>query len=419
MDEILPLVSVVIPTYNQARFLAAAIQSVLAQTYRNYEIIVVDDGSTDDTTFIVTHYGTSVQYVHQDNQGLAGARNTGICLAKGQFVALLDSDDLWLPPFLEVMMSCIAQNPNATVYYSGWRYINSEGQVLPQSPHSLVIPQLDMYETLLRANFIIPSTVVMNRSRIVEMGLFDRSFRRLQDWEFWLRLLRSGHDFVGTDACLVHYRLHDSALSVDLSGGHRAARAIAEKHFGKDDGLPETWSLEKRRAYGGVYRYHLLTYIQRQDNWQEAAKSLQRALHIDPSLAMDLALFYDLALGSQPMGLRGTFEQLELEKNAEQIDKMLWNIFGSSGTPDIHQSRRTIYGTAYYALGLVAYNTRQTNLCRKYLLKAIFNRPTLCFDSRVMGDLVKSGINPVLMDKLRKLRGVGLNSTDNKYKPQK
>jgi glycosyltransferase involved in cell wall biosynthesis len=405
MNANLPLISVVIPTYNQAQFLVNTIQSALVQTYRNIEIIVVDDGSTDETPKIIQQYGELIQYIRQDNQGLAGARNTGICTAKGQFVALLDSDDLWLPSFLEVMATRIAENPGATVYYCGWRYIDSEGQLLPQSPHTWLVPQREMYQTLLRANFIIPSTVVMNRSRVVEAGLFDPSFRRLQDWEFWLRLLMADHVFIGSDACLVHYRLHAGALSVDHLGGHQAALAIAEKLFGKDDGLPQTWSLDKRRAYGGVYRYHLLTFIQRQNDWQAATNSLQQALQVDPSLAMDLGLFYDLALGSQTAGYRGTGQQLELSKNADQIQRLLADVFYSSG--GLRKVRRSAYGTAYFALGLVAYNTKQLHLCREYLTKAVFYRPALCFDFRLLGDLVKSNLNPVLMDKLRQLKGAG------------
>ena len=104
MENSTPRVSVVIPAYNQAKYLGDAIQSVLSQTYRDFEIIVVDDGSTDDTPLVVSQLGGNLHYIRQTNQGLAGARNTGIRNAKGSYIALLDSDDIWLPEFLQKIL---------------------------------------------------------------------------------------------------------------------------------------------------------------------------------------------------------------------------------------------------------------------------------------------------------------------------
>jgi glycosyltransferase involved in cell wall biosynthesis len=100
-----PRVSVVIPNYNHTRFITGAIQSVLNQTYRSFEVIVVDDGSTDNSREVVASFGSQVRYIWQENQGLAGARNTGIRAARGQLIGLLDADDQWLPDFLEKMVA--------------------------------------------------------------------------------------------------------------------------------------------------------------------------------------------------------------------------------------------------------------------------------------------------------------------------
>ena len=140
MTATLPRVSVVIPAFNQARFLPAAIDSALAQTYRDREIIVVDDGSTDETPDVARRYGDALRYVRQANKGLAGARNTGIERARGEFVALLDSDDVWLPGFLEHMMAVAEAQPRAAVYFGAWRYIDASGNPLPEPPHAHVVP---------------------------------------------------------------------------------------------------------------------------------------------------------------------------------------------------------------------------------------------------------------------------------------
>jgi len=397
-----PQVSVVIPLYNQAQYFTEAVESALGQTYRDFEIIVVDDGSTDDSAVVAQQYSDSVRYIRQANQGLAGARNTGIRAARADLVALLDSDDVWLPTYLERIMGLVAQYRQAVVYYCRAQCMDAEGRDLFQLLGGPVVPPDTIYQTLLRANFLIPSTVTMRRSVVVTADLFDVAFRRLQDWELWIRLLKQGHRFVGLEDVLVRYRIHGSSLSVDPTGGQRAAMALAAKNFGPDDGHWQDWSSDKRRAYGGVYRYHLLTSVQRQEDWDAGALNLRQALRADPSLAVDLNLFYDLALGSQPPGYRGTPYQVNLDENANHISSLLSDVFGSSAASELESVRRQTYGTAHYALGLVAYNTGQISPSRRFLLKALYYRPELSRDGLVMGNLVKSLINRYLLGRIRK-----------------
>jgi glycosyltransferase involved in cell wall biosynthesis len=386
-------------------YLANAVESALAQTYQNFEIMIVDDGSTDETPLIVNKYGSTVRYIRQDNQGLAVARNTGICNARGHFIGLLDSDDIWLPSFLEEMMLLAVKKPDGTVYYSGWRYIDSDGQILPQTPHTWVVPSSEMYPTLLRANFIIPSTVVLKRTQIIEAGSFDPSFRRLQDWELWLRLLKSGYKFVGSNECLVHYRLHSNALTTDTSSGQQAALAMAKKHFGDDDGLWHIWSEDKRRAYGGIYRYITILSIQRQGNWNICVTYLAKALMADPSLATDLDLFYDLALGTQPSGYRGTCQQLDLENTISEMRRLLDGAFSDPPLKDERVLHAQTCSTAYYALGLVAYNLDRRSLSRKLLLQAMRYYPRLVFDLRLLGLLFKSFLSKSFLMELKRVLG--------------
>lgn len=384
------LVSVIIPNYNHTRFVSDAIQSVLAQTYRSFEIIVVDDGSTDNSREVVADFGDQLHYIWQENQGLAGARNTGIRAAKGEFIALLDADDEWLPAFLETMTALAGQYPEAAVYYCAAQGMDVDGHDLPQVFGGPVIPPQMMYETLLRANFLNCCTILMRRSAVMEAGLFDQTLRSCEDWDLWLRMLPK-HSFIGTSACLVRYRQHSSSLSANTTGMQQAVRAVIEKHFGTDDEQWPSWSADKRRAYGGVYRYHLLTSVQRQNDWQAATVHLGRALQADPTLAEDLDLFYDLALGSQPPGYRGTSYQLDLENNAMSILGMLEAVFDPAS--GLESLRRQAYGTAHFALGLVAYNTGQRTLCRGFLLKALCYRPDLWTDHRLTGNLVKSFVS--------------------------
>ena len=129
----------------------------------------------------------------------------------------------------------------------------------------------------------------MRKSVIKSAGLFDPTFRRLQDGELWIRLLKKNIRFAGISDVLVRYRIHSRSLSNDPTSGKEAIMALAKKHFGPDDGQPQTWSADKRRAYGGAYRFHILTSVQRQNDWRAASSFFRKGLLADPTLSTDLA----------------------------------------------------------------------------------------------------------------------------------
>jgi glycosyltransferase involved in cell wall biosynthesis len=387
-----PQVSVVIPNYNHTRYLSAAIDSALAQSCPPLEVVVVDDGSTDGCRDVVRGYGDRVRYHFQANQGLAAARNTGITLARGRFVGLLDADDAWLPEFLASFGELAARHPDASAYYAAARAVDAQGHLLPTVFGGPPCDPANLRQRLLRANFLIPSTMVLRRADIVAAGLFDASLRSCEDWDLWLRLLPD-HQFVGTGACLVLYRQHDDSLSRNPEGMRRAALAVIAKHFGPDEGRLSTWSDDKRRAYGGVYSYLALVSVQRTGDWLAAERHLRRALQVDPSVALGLDLFYALAHGTQPLALRGTAKHLDLAANAGAITALVDRVCAA---PGVSVSPEAALGTAYHALGLVAYNTRHFALSRRYLARAARYRPRLLRDRTVVGDLAKSLVAPFI-----------------------
>ncbi len=384
-----PGISVVIPNYNHTRYLSAAIESALHQTCPPLEVIVVDDGSTDECRAAVAEFGARVRYVYQENQGLAGARNTGLRLARGELVGLLDADDQWMPTFAASMLALASQDPEATVYYCAACAVDEGGAPLPQVFGRPVGEPAQLYETLLRANFLIPSTIVMRREPVLSAGMFDTTLTPsgCEDWDLWLRLL-PGHRFIGRDEPLVLYRQHGGSLSANVSSMQRAARAVIEKNFGLDDDRCEAWSHDKRRAFGGLYRYTLVTAIQRGGDWPSATTSLTRALQVDPSLATDLSLFYDLALGSQPPGYRDAGPGVPFATNAQHVAALMQQALAPTAIdPSTAAAARA---TATHALGLVAYNTGHHAQAIHHLTQALRLRPSLWTDSVVVGDLVKS-----------------------------
>lgn len=385
-----PLFSVVVPAYNQAEFLGGALRSVLAQPGDDYEVIVVDDGSTDATARVAASFEPRVRCIHQANQGLAGARNAGIRLAAGAYVALLDADDEWLPAFLPAMRRAIARHAGADAFYGAAQCMDHDGRDLPQRAGAQRVPPEELYRMILRANFLIPSTVVLRRAAVERAGLFDPAFRRVQDWELWLRMSRQGMRFVGVPEVLARYRLHESSLSADVAGGQAAALAVVEKHFGPDDGDPGAWPADKRRAYGGLYRYHALTAMLRAGDWDACAAQYRRALLADPTLSRDRAFFHELALGGQRLGLRGTAEGLDAAASAVEIERLLERVFAPPLPEPLARVRAATCGAALAELARVACRAGRPALGRALLARSARRRPALLLGARWWRALARS-----------------------------
>ncbi len=226
-DGVPGMVSVVVPTHNRARIVGAAIESVLAQSYQNVEVIVVDDGSTDDTRSVVERYGPRVRYLYQTNGGVSSARNLGFANARGEFIALLDSDDEFLPWKLEAQVRLLQAHPDVGMVWTDMTAVSPDGRVLEQrhlrtfyDAHALArIEQVleatralegiwaeapadvataptykgDLFSSMLLGNLVHTSTVVLRRDRLRVVGGFDTSLRHSgEDYEFHLRTCSHG-----------------------------------------------------------------------------------------------------------------------------------------------------------------------------------------------------------------------------------
>lgn len=183
-----PRVSVIIPTYNSAAMVQEAIGSVLAQTYADLEVVVMDDGSTDDTESVVRRFGDRVRYFKQENQGVSAARNAGINKSLGDYVAFLDSDDLWLPEKLSAQIPLLEADPTLGLVYCDWSVVSREA--LLQSSYLKDLPAASGYvfDELIQSGFILTSGVVLRRGCLDDVGAFDKSLAIAQDYDLWLRI---------------------------------------------------------------------------------------------------------------------------------------------------------------------------------------------------------------------------------------
>jgi glycosyltransferase involved in cell wall biosynthesis len=216
-------VTLAIACYNQARYLRDAIESALAQTHPSVEILVVDDGSTDDTAAVAAAF-PRVAYVRQANCGLAAARNTGLRMASGEFVAFLDADDKLLPRAIEAGIECFGRHPASAFVYGGYRNIFDDGSPAPTlQPQSVAS---DHYKHLLEGNFIgMHGTVLYRRTLVAAAGGFNEALRACEDYELYLRLARQ-HRIQGHSTVVAEYRQHDTNMSRDYAFMLRSALAV-------------------------------------------------------------------------------------------------------------------------------------------------------------------------------------------------
>lgn len=210
-----PAVSVIIPAYNSAPFLAETLGSAFAQTYRDFEIIVINDGSTDNTDEVISEFQDRIVYIKQPNRGVMAARNAGLKAARGRYIALLDSDDLLLPNFLEVLVGMLEADPDVSVAYPNARYFGwpkHDGKL-----HQDVFPvaQPVSFDRMLKRECYIFGLLVFRREVIDDVGGYDEALegQGAEDFELWLRMLRHGYRFQFTTEVLALYRWRHDSLS--------------------------------------------------------------------------------------------------------------------------------------------------------------------------------------------------------------
>jgi glycosyltransferase involved in cell wall biosynthesis len=201
-----PLVSVIIPTYNRAWCVERAVDSVLTQTIRDVELVVVDDGSNDDTARRLAAYGPALQVISQANRGVSAARNAGIAAARGRWIALLDSDDYWLPDKLAVQLQWLDDHADYRICQTEEIWIRNGQRVNPKKRHLKYGGFI--FERCLPLCLVSPSAVVIHRHLLVAVGGFDESLPACEDYDLWLRL-----------ACRHPIGLVDRPLTVK-TGGH-------------------------------------------------------------------------------------------------------------------------------------------------------------------------------------------------------
>jgi glycosyltransferase involved in cell wall biosynthesis len=206
-----PLVSVIIPTYNRGWIVKNAIVSVLNQDFTDFELIVIDDGSTDNTAEVLQAIAGTFTVIRQDNQGVSAARNRGIRESGGRLIAFLDSDDAWLPQKLSAQVDFFSRQPHALICQTEEIWIRNGKRVNPGKRHSKLSGMI--FEPSLHLCLVSPSAVMIRRRLFAEVGLFDETLPACEDYDLWLRISRQHPIYLIDKPLIVKNGGHDDQLS--------------------------------------------------------------------------------------------------------------------------------------------------------------------------------------------------------------
>lgn len=291
-----PLISVVIPCYNVAPYIKGCIESVLAQTFKSFEIICVNDGSRDETMSVIEEIkDTRLRLIFHENRGLAGARNTGINASRGIYVALLDADDLWHPEKLERHFKHLQMNPKLGISYSASEFMDEQGNLMGIGQHPK-LKDITPKDILCRNPIGNGSAPVIRKSllncvaRVKKVGQYTRNeyfnedMRQSEDVEFWLRAaLKTNYMFEGLKETLTYYRVNSSGLSANLEKQYESWLFSVEQNRKLNPEFMNKW-FPLASAY--QKRYLARRAVQAR-NWKTALRLMKEAIAQEPKILLE------------------------------------------------------------------------------------------------------------------------------------
>jgi glycosyltransferase involved in cell wall biosynthesis len=370
-------ISVIIPAYNQGHYLGEAIQSVLDQTYPDFEVIVVDDGSTDKTAQVACSFSDPrVRYIHQENRGLPAARNTGILRSSGEYLTFLDSDDLFVADKLETLLNAMQRDPELG-FVAGQAVLIDENALPLGKVFDTPLPENPAH--LLLWNPLHVCSVLLRRDWQQKVGLFDESLQAYEDWDMWLRLARAGCRMGWVPHPVSLYRFHTRQMTRDKERMTAATFAVLKKVYSDPD-LPQEWLDLKDKAYSNAY---LRAAIQafRTGETQEGADALAEAVRLDPSL---------LDNDGEMMAKR----LLGLSDSPKVKDRLPFLELVYNHLPEslsvLKAQRRARLSQAAVELAFRSYQAEDYARARHFMLRAVQYRPTWLANRGVVSVLLKS-----------------------------
>jgi len=372
-------VSVIIPAYNQARYLGQALQSLLDQTYPDWDAIVVDDGSTDETAQVAQGFhDPRMRYVFQSNRGLSAARNTGLRHSSAPLVTFLDADDIFLPAKLGLLTAALERQPELGLVAGQAVLIDEEGRPTGQP----FVTRLPADSPLLAlANPLHVGSVLLRRDWQAAVGYFDENLRSYEDWDLWLRLALAGCQMGTIEEPVSGYRFHSAQMTRDGGQMTTATFAVLDKLYA-NGALPADWTAVRERAYAQAHlRAAAQCYVARR--FEQGQEHLRQAARLNPALlaegarplAQHFAAWIELPKTGDPIAfldhvyrhLPPEFGALRRRRRQELAQAAMRIAYRTHGQGRPAQARAAVWQALRYQPGWLANRGALAILVRSYL----------------------------------------------------
>jgi glycosyltransferase involved in cell wall biosynthesis len=384
-----PQISVLIPCYNHAHYLAYALESLLAQSFSNWEAIIIDDGSTDETYQVAAKFvDPRIRYVYQENQGLSAARNAGLNLATTEIIALLDADDVWKENYLEMMVPVLLDQQDVVAVYCGFYFIDDSGQEIG-IPNITVLPPEEFNDYFTNhGNWLIPSGVIFRKTNAIVEGCFDESLQALEDSYMWSKLTDQGL-FFGIPHALVGYRRHDSNMTSDPQRMVSSQYRIIERYFGTPQGDPSKWTDRKVQVYTRYFETASIRYLAFGDV-QMSAYYFLRMHEINPESGTKIGVWRSLSRVHLPIEIRNAPDVLDWKQAEKDISCLLSQLERMRQDSKLLNERFSkIAGGAYLGLADEAVRAKKYKLASQWLSTAAKNNLAIIYSRPYWGTIFR------------------------------
>lgn len=358
------LVSIIIPAYNHAHLLADTLHSALAQTHAALEVIVVDDGSQDNTRGVVAAFAGRVTYLRQENAGVCAARNSGLALAQGEFVLFLDSDDLLAPKAIEIKSALLQEDSRAALAYSAFRYVGEDGRRVLDEAH----PKPNgspLRRLLLRTLGFPPGNALIRRAMLESVGKWDTELSGAADTDLWIRLAHAGHAFAYADVALFDYRILSNSMSRNYTRQINDEFKRLDKFFARPNLPVEIMQLQS--CSRAILHLEAATRCYLTNDIDGGKAHLREGFRLAPALAHDrdwlmnwLASFAKEPTQSDPIAV---------------LTRILDNLPPEAGA--LHHMRREVIGSYHIVAAYAAYDKGDYDTVRQHIMPAVTMRPAI------------------------------------------
>lgn len=383
--------SFIIPTFNRAPWLKLTLENILQQREREWEILVIDDGSTDDTAQVASQFTDArIRYFYREHGERCAARNFGLAQTRGEFVVFADDDD-FLHPDMLVRTQEVHAKTGAGLVYMGSQIMDERGTILPQAPF---VPTVrgNMLRELLVDNFGLNAALI-ERAWVERVGGFDLAITTSEDWDLWIRMAAAGCQFDFVPDVMLYYRTHAENTVRDWKRMEDSSRFVLQRAL--DTYVTETASYRSTALARQSFRDALRRAFYNDPD--TAIQKLGGAFAADIALLQDIGIFYQVVCVSQPNGYKGTLQFLDVAFGAQLLLNALDACFADAALRANDALRTTAYALAHETIARLYYAKRELKSARHHFWQALRFQPARTMQPQFAKTMLKATLPAALL----------------------